>query len=77
MATDKRRTMTSRMNDLISGAAELKGDTERGLQEVGRNIKRNVDQGQKDFKSGKAPYYGTINPLKGTRTAFKKGFGSQ
>ncbi len=69
--------MTARMNDLITGAAELKGDTERGLQEVGRNIKRNVDQGQHDFRAGNIKPYESINPLKGTRTAFKKGFGSK
>lgn len=75
MATKK--SLAGRMNDIIGGAAELKGDTERGLQEVGRNIKRNVDQGQHDMKAGNIKPYDAINPLKGTRTAFKKGFGSQ
>lgn len=65
------------MNELIGGAMEMKSDTERGLNEVGRNIKKNVDQGQKDFQSGKSKYYATINPLKGTRTAFMKGYKSQ
>lgn len=77
MATDKRKGLAGRMNDIITGAVEFKGDTERGLQEVGRNIKTNINQGQKDYKSGKMEEYGTINPLKGTRTAFKKGFNSQ
>lgn len=77
MATDKRKSLTGRMNDLIGGVKEVKADTERGLQEVGRNIKRNVDQGQKDFQSGRNAYYASINPLKGTRTAFKKGYNSQ
>lgn len=71
------KRLANRMNDLISGVVEVKADTERGLQEVGRNLKRNVDQGQADLKSGKIGRYDTINPVKGTRTAFKKGYNSQ
>ncbi len=62
--------LTDRLNSMIGG-------TERGLQEVGRNIRKNVDQGQKDLKSGKNAEYAAINPLKGTRTAFKKGYKAQ
>lgn len=47
---------------------------EGGLQSVGRNIRSNIAQGDADWKSGKMPYYGTINPLKGTVSAFKQGF---
>lgn len=77
MATDKRKGLAGRMNDIIGGVVEVKKDTERGLQEVGRNIKRNVDQGQHDFRVGNIKPYDSINPLKGTRTAFKKGYNSQ
>jgi len=77
MATDKRKSLVGRMNDLIGGAVEVKDDTGRGLQEVGRNFKKNVEQGQKDFRSGKAAYYATINPLKGTKEAFIRGYNSQ
>ena len=41
------------------------------------DIKRNVDQGQHDLRAGNIKPYKSINPLKGTRTAFKKGFGSK
>lgn len=62
------------MNALIGGVAEQKSRVESGLQEVGRNLRRNQDQGQADLKSGKIGRYDTINPIAGTRTAFKKGY---
>lgn len=65
--------MTSRMNDLIFGAAEKKATVERKLQAVGGQIRKNVDKGQADLKAGRIKPYGAINPLEGTRTAFKKG----
>ena len=77
MATDKRKSLAGRMNDIIGGIVEAKADTERGLQSVGRNIRKNVAQGQKDYRSGAIKEYATINPLKGTIKAFKEGFYSQ
>lgn len=65
--------ITDRMNDLISGTVSKKATVERKLQAVGRNIRKNVDKGQADLKAGKMEYYGSINPLKGTVEAFKKG----
>lgn len=61
--------MTSRMNSLIEGKATV----ERKLQAVGGQIRKNVDQGQADLKAGRIPEHGAINPLRGTRTAFRKG----
>jgi len=61
--------MTDRMNEMIG----FKKTAERKLQAVGKNIRKNVDQGQADLKEGKMPHYGGINPLKGTVKAFKEG----
>lgn len=72
----KKRLIT-RMNEIIGGIAETKADTERGLQAVGRNIRKNIDEGSENFRSKKADYYATINPLKGTVKAFKEGYNSQ
>ena len=43
-------------------AAKIK--MQQQLQSYGKRIRKNIDQGHKDFKSGKAKYYGTINPFK-------------
>ena len=76
MATDKRKSLAGRMNDIIGGVGEVKKKTEKGLQSVGSNFSKNIEQGQKDLLSGKVGRYDYINPLKGTRTAFKKGYNS-
>lgn len=68
--------MATSKENFIKKIAGTKSRVESGLQAVGGNIRSNVEQGQKDFKSGKAKYYDSINPLKGTRTAFKRGYGS-
>lgn len=46
----------------------------RGLQNIGAQIRQNETQGMQNFKSGKMPYYSSINPLRGTGAAFMKGF---
>jgi len=69
------KSLAGRMNEIIGGVASEKAGIERGLQSVGSNIRKNVDQGQKDFDSGKMKYYGTIDPFKGTKKAFKEGRG--
>lgn len=50
--------------NFIQKIAAVKTGAEAKLQALGGRIRRNVAQGQKDFDSGKMPYYGTINPFK-------------
>lgn len=69
--------MASPRDNFISTVLKSKGRAERGLQSVGRRIGQNISQGQSDFESGKAKYYGTINPFRGLGSAFKDGYGSQ
>lgn len=69
--------MATNKENFIKKLIGTKSRVERGLQSVGSNIRTNIDQGQKDFSSGKAKYYASINPLKGTRAAFKRGYESQ
>jgi len=66
-------SLTEKMNEIIGFVPAKKKRAEDKLQAVGKQIRKNVDQGQTDLKSGAAPYYGSINPLKGTMNAFKKG----
>lgn len=69
--------MATPKENFISKLTGTKARVESGLRSVGKNISANVEQGQKDLNSGKAKYYASINPLKGARTAFKKGYKSQ
>lgn len=64
--------MATSKDNFIQRAIRLKTGTEKGLQAVGGQIRRNVVQGEQDFKSGKMQYYGSINPFKGTGNAFKQ-----
>jgi len=57
MSKDPKKTFISNILSKKKGAEEY-------LQGVGRKIRKNVDQGQKDFQSGKNKYYGSVNPLK-------------
>jgi len=66
-------SLTEKMNEIIGFVPAKKKRAEDKLQAVGRQIGSNISQGQKDLKSGAAPYYGSINPLKGIIDAFKKG----
>lgn len=51
---------------LIKKAFNWKVSTEQGLQAFGRRIRKNIIQGQADFKNrpNNKNYYGTINPFK-------------
>ena len=61
-------------DNFITSALKTKKRVEGGLEAVGGNIRKNIKQGDADFQSGKAKYYATINPLKGTGAAFKQGY---
>lgn len=61
--------MTDRMNSIIGFVPKKKKQAEGALQAIGGQIRKNVDQGQVDLKSGKIGRNDFINPLKGTRTA--------
>lgn len=65
--------LTDRMNNLIGDLPAKKKAVEQKLENVGRQIRKNVDQGDADLKAGKIGRYDTINPLKGTVKAFKDG----
>ena len=52
----KRKTRKKSIPQLYQAATQ-------GLQNYGRNIAKNVQQGQRNFSSGKTPYYGSINPF--------------
>lgn len=56
--------MTNPRDNFIGRVLGAKEDAEKAIQGYGRRIRGNVLQGQKDFKSGKTPYYGTINPFR-------------
>lgn len=62
---------------VVKGVVNTYNNATKGLQNVGKQIATNEAQGSSNFQSGKMPYYGSINPLQGTgtafRTAFKKG----
>lgn len=61
--------------NFVQKLVSMKGRAETGLQSVGKNITKNIQQGDADFQSGKAPYYATVNPLKGAKAAFMSGYG--
>lgn len=61
--------------NFISKLVSVKNKTASGLQSVGKNIAANEEQGTQNFSTGKANYYATINPLKGSIAAFKSGYG--
>lgn len=65
--------MATSKDNFIQKIVNAKTGAERGLQAVGGQIRKNVQQGQDNLMSGRAKYYGSINPLKGTLTAFKNG----
>lgn len=56
--------LTDRLNSFIGGVKEAKHEAEDKLQGIGRRIRRNVEQGQADLKSGKVGRNQYINPLK-------------
>ena len=47
----------------LKALSRAKSTNEASLQKFGRTIRKNVDQGQKDYKAGKVGY-GAINPFK-------------
>lgn len=49
--------------DIISGISRRKRTAEAALQAFGRKIRKNIDQGQKDYQAGKIGY-GSINIFK-------------
>lgn len=50
--------------ELLNKAVGAKKRAEGKLQNVGKTIRKNVEQGQKDYKAGKLGYK-AINPFKG------------
>lgn len=63
----------SAKDSFVKQAMNVVGGVEKRLQAVGGQVKKNVMQGQANLTSGKAKYYGSINPLKGTLTALESG----
>jgi hypothetical protein len=60
--------------NFVQKVVATKNKIGKGLESVGSNIRKNVDQGQADLQSGKSKYYASINPLKGTVDAYKQGY---
>ena len=65
--------LTDRMNGIIGFVPRKKKRVEQKLQAVGRNIGKNLEQGQKDLKDKKIGHYDSIDPFKGTVDAWKNG----
>lgn len=61
--------------NFIQKLVATKNRAQSGLKAVGKQIASNEEEGQQNLSSGKAAYYATINPLKGTIGAFKSGYG--
>lgn len=51
------------MKNPFGSISRAKKTNEASLQKFGRRIRKNIVQGQEDYKSGKAGY-GAINPFK-------------
>ena len=61
--------------NFVSKLISVKNRAQNGLQAAGKQIAQNENEGMANFSSGKAKYYASINPLKGTVGAFKSGYG--
>lgn len=66
---DKKRTMKKTKKKSIP---QLYQDAGKGLENVGANIRQNIQRGQSDPRSTRADF--SINPLQGSRSAFMKAF---
>lgn len=56
--------MSTPRESFIKRAINTKKNAEKSLQGFGARVRKNVEQGQRDFETGKMPYYGSINPFK-------------
>jgi len=56
--------MKNERKNFIERVMSAKMDAEHGLQGIGKRMRKNVEQGQKDLREGKMKHYGTINPFK-------------
>jgi hypothetical protein len=63
-----------RWNWSDNGIMKWKKRMEQGFQSVGRNIRTNIEEGQKGLKKTDNKYKYRINALKGNLDAFKRGF---
>jgi len=57
---------------MIGFIPKQKKRAEGSLQAVGGQIRKNIDKGQSDLKTGRIRSHDAINPFKGTRTVAKK-----
>lgn len=57
-------TQQKNRNTFVQQVLAAKKNAEQRMQAFGGRIRNNIEQGQADLQSGKAQYYGAINPFK-------------
>lgn len=69
-----KRAMRKRKRGVVDTVVKGYQSATKGMQNIGYQMAKNVAQGREDFKSGKMPYYGSTDVLKGTGKAFMSAF---